>query len=190
MVAESRPPTAEEETSATYCTVHTDRETLLTCIRCERPFCHECMQHTEAGLICHECLGVLPPEVRRRNLAIREVLFLTGIATSFGLAQMLLSSLGPILLIGIGVLAGWLMGRRLRDQWQRDRRPNVLLLGASGALQGTILAAMVVVGLSGLGLLNLGNSSGGLVDTISLIVQSVFYLVGMIAGLVWSMTRR
>ncbi len=189
-MAESRPPTAEAESTAIRCTVHSDRETLLTCIRCERPFCRECMEHTEAGLICHECLGLPPPEVQRRNLAIREVLYITGIAAIFGVVQLLLSSLGRIPLIVIGVLAGWLIGRRLRDQWRRDRRPNVLMLGASGALQGTILAAMVVVGLSGLGIVSLGNSSGGLVDTIALVRQSIFYLAGAIAGLVWSITRR
>ncbi len=148
------------------------------------------MEHVEAGLICHECLGLPPPEIQRRNLAIREVVFLTGIASIFGLVQLLLSSLGQIPLVLIGVLAGWLIGRRLRNQWQRDRRSNVLMLGASGALQGTILAAMVVAGLGGLGIIPLGSGASGLGVTIALVIQSTFYLVGTIAGLLWSVTRR
>ena len=189
-MAKSPPPPAGAGSSATNCTVHLDRETLLTCIRYERAYCHECMEHGEAGLICHECLGLPPPEVQRRNLVIREVVFLTGIASIFGLVQLLLSSLGQIPLALIGVLAGWLIGRRLRRQWQRERRSNVLMLGASGALQGTILAAMVVAGLGGLGIVPLGNGLSGLGVTIALIIQSTFFLVGTIAGLLWSVTRR
>lgn len=189
-MAESKSPPAGEDSTATHCTVHSDRETLLSCIRCERAYCRECMEHVEAGLICHECLGLPPPEVQRRNLAIREVVFLTGIASIFGLVQLLLSSLGQIPMILIGVLAGWLMGRRLRGQWQPDRRSNVLTLGGSGAVAGTILAAMVVAGLGGLGVISLGGGSGGLEITIALVLQSTFYLVGTIAGLLWSVTRR
>ncbi len=148
------------------------------------------MEHVEAGLICHECLGLPPPEVQRRNLAIREVVFLTGIASIFGLVQLLLSALGPIPMMLIGALAGWLMGRRLRGQWQRGLRSDVFMLGAGGALAGTILAAMVVAGLGGLGIISLGGGSGGLGVTIALVLQSTFYLVGTIAGLLWSVSRR
>ena len=189
-MAEPKSPPAGEDSTATHCTVHLDRETLLTCIRCERSYCRECMEHVEAGLICHECLGLPPPEVQRRNLAIREVVFLTGIASIFGLVQLLLSALGPIPMMLIGALAGWLMGRRLRGQWQRGLRSDVFMLGAGGALAGTILAAMVVAGLGGLGIISLGGGSGGLGVTIALVLQSTFYLVGTIAGLLWSVSRR
>ena len=189
-MAEPKSPPAGEDSTATHCTVHLDRETLLTCIRCERSYCRECMEHVEAGLICHECLGLPPPEVQRRNLAIREVVFLTGIASIFGLVQLLLSALGPIPMMLIGALAGWLMGRRLSGQWQRGLRSDVFMLGAGGALAGTILAAMVVAGLGGLGIISLGGGSGGLGVTIALVLQSTFYLVGTIAGLLWSVSRR
>ena len=187
-MAESGPPAAETETTTTVCTVHADRETLLTCIRCERPFCRECMEHFEAGLICHECLGLPPPEVQRKNAAIREVLFLTGIASIFGLIQMFIGPLSWFAIL-LGVLAGWMIGRRLRASWQHSRRLNVYLLGASGLVQGTILAAMVRIGLGGLGILALPAAFGGLQGIITLVIVSFSYLLAAMAALAWSVTR-
>src|SRR3989304_4817997 len=102
-----------ETTTVAFFTVHSDRATLLTCIRCERPFCHECMEHTEAGLICHKCLGLPPPEVQRKNAARPEVLSLTAIAAAIALIQLFLNPFSVLAVI-LGGAAGWVVGGRLR----------------------------------------------------------------------------
>src|SRR5437762_14092606 len=40
------------------CVRHPHRETLVSCGRCGRPFCPECLIHTPAGQRCYECAGV------------------------------------------------------------------------------------------------------------------------------------
>ncbi|MGK5627550.1 rhomboid family intramembrane serine protease [Streptomyces sp. URMC 123] len=38
------------------CYRHSDRETGITCTRCERPICHECMVDASVGFHCPECV--------------------------------------------------------------------------------------------------------------------------------------
>ncbi len=45
--------------SSRVCSRHSDREMLLTCRRCGRPYCAECLLQTHAGLHCHECAEVI-----------------------------------------------------------------------------------------------------------------------------------
>ena len=123
-------------------------------------------------------------------MAIRQVLHVTGIGAIFGLLQLILWPFGPLFLLVMGVLAGWLIGRRLRRSWRGDGRQKVLMLGVSGVFQGAILAAMVVVGLGEIGILSNMSSSGGFAHTLGLMAQSITYLAGAIAGLLWAIMRR
>jgi hypothetical protein len=41
-----------------YCANHPKTQTLLRCIRCERPFCTKCLVRTPVGFRCRECLNI------------------------------------------------------------------------------------------------------------------------------------
>ena len=174
--------------TVTFCTVHSDRETLLTCIRCERPFCHECMEHTEAGLICHECLGLPPPEIQRKNAARREVLSLTATAAVIALIQLFLNPFSVLAVI-LGGAAGWLMGGRLRRARGRGLRTAALLVGAGSLLAGTLLAAMVRLSLSVLGDFPALASMDFFSGTIRLVIASAFYLFAGAVAMLWTLAR-
>lgn len=92
---------------------HCGQATLLECIRCSRPYCQDCLQRVDAGLICFECLGQLPPDKARRRRALKESLTLTGIATAANVIFLLVANFdfsSPLALIA-GVGAGWLSAR-------------------------------------------------------------------------------
>jgi hypothetical protein len=54
--------------AARTCTNHPDRETLVSCGRCLRPFCTQCLIHTPAGQRCYECAGVRKDYARRASV--------------------------------------------------------------------------------------------------------------------------
>ena len=47
-------PTTEQQTP--HCYVHTDRETYITCARCGRPICPDCMVAAPVGFQCPACV--------------------------------------------------------------------------------------------------------------------------------------
>jgi membrane associated rhomboid family serine protease len=49
------------------CSRHPDRLTGLSCVRCGRPFCPQCLREASVGYQCVECVGAARPETYRRH---------------------------------------------------------------------------------------------------------------------------
>ena len=73
----------EEDHQGPVCVRHKDRHTLLSCVRCGRPACTECLIPASVGFHCVDCIkenGGLAPQVRRAQRASKPVVTITIIA--------------------------------------------------------------------------------------------------------------
>jgi hypothetical protein len=130
------------------CTTHPDRETLVACGRCLRPFCTQCLIHTPAGQRCFECAGVRRDYVQRA--ATRRFLSAFGAMLLGGAISTLL---GGFFSLFIAFAAGGAAGQTLSPAITRHNRPwvyipAVLVLLAGGWL-GFSLGILVRVLLTG-----------------------------------------
>lgn len=83
-------PAADTPTETLYCYRHTDRETGLRCIQCERPICAECATPTPVGQLCPECRR----ERRPRNYQVSAGNVILG-----GLVALLATALASFLVL-------------------------------------------------------------------------------------------
>lgn len=120
-----------------YCTRHPNRETLISCGRCGRPFCTECLIHTAAGLRCYECAGV------RRDAYQRAVVW--QVARAFGTIVLgaAISSVAGFFAFIIGAFAGGVAGQALAGLVTRRTRGFVYLTALVVVLAGAILGFAV-----------------------------------------------
>ena len=136
MTASASAPPAEPATPASsegrrYCVRHPQRETLVGCGRCERPFCTECLIHTPAGQRCYECAGV------RRNsaqVAAGSALLKAGLIMFVG---GLIASFGGLFGLLIGAFAGNMAGQTVSPFSTRHTRSWVLPLAGIICFAGT-----------------------------------------------------
>lgn len=96
------------------CYRHPDRKTWVTCGRCGRPLCPDCMRHGPVGVRCDECLR--PPRMVMSGGTPEHV----GIAVGVGVGQALF---WVVLLILSGLLGGTFA-------------PNIFLSGIAGGMVG------------------------------------------------------
>lgn len=123
-----------------YCTRHPDRETLVSCGRCGRPFCPECLIHTPAGQRCYECAGVRRDAVQR---AAATRFFQAAGVSALGAA--IGGLLGSVLFILVAALvSGSVVGQILSHSVNRKTRQFVYLAGLLALVAGAILGWTVV----------------------------------------------
>jgi hypothetical protein len=115
------------------CVRHPNRETLVSCGRCGRPFCPDCLVHTPAGQRCYECAGV------RRHAAGADA----SSALLKGLGVVVLgAAIGSITgLMGllVGAVTGDIAGRAVGPSVNRHTRKVLYPLCFVGVLVGTML---------------------------------------------------
>ena len=88
------------------CSRHSDREMLLTCRRCGRPYCAECLLQTHAGLHCHECAEV----IRSSRPAVSKLT--TWLAVLVGIV---------VVGVVVGAAVTGLIDLSVLDEWLPDR---------------------------------------------------------------------
>jgi len=147
----------QNETAPT-CYRHPDRETWVSCGRCGKPLCTDCMMHGPVGIRCRECLlpqgqgvglgaGIVDPEDLRKALIAGAMLACAWAVVIFGLSAYLgiyaFRWLPPnYLLAGIaGATVGWLIRDRCHGMWNQTTTRTALLLG----LAIPLLAAVGVI---------------------------------------------
>src|SRR3954465_1106448 len=97
------------------------RETLVSCGRCGRPFCPECLIHSPAGQRCYDCAGV-----RRRAAGVTATSALLKAFGVVGLGAAIGSIAGLMgLLVGgvTGQLAGQIVGPSVNRHTRRVLYP-------------------------------------------------------------------
>jgi hypothetical protein len=132
------------------CFYHPDRETRVSCGRCDRPLCPDCVRHGATGVRCKECISLSPAE---RGLASRQqirnalVAALAAAAVGglvFGLVDWVNVVTGLALGFGVGLAAFHASGRH--------RDISIQTLAGGSALVGLLLAAVVSsIGMPGAG---------------------------------------
>jgi len=124
------------------CFKHPDRETLVSCGRCGRGLCPDCVRHGVTGVRCQDCIRLSP---REQGLATpkqlwRAVASAAAVGLSGGVALGLLGFLNIIgsFLLGLAVgAAAFLASGRHRD-------PTVQGAAGAIALLGVLVGAVVV----------------------------------------------
>jgi len=124
------------------CFYHRDRETRVTCGRCERPLCPDCVHHGATGVRCKECISLSP---RERGLADpqqirRATLAAFGTAVAGGLALALIGWVSFI----TSALLGFAVGAVAFRASGRHRDMTIQAGAAAMALIGILLAAVLV----------------------------------------------
>ena len=128
------------------CFYHPDRETQVSCGRCGRPLCPDCVRHGATGVRCEECIR---PSPRERGVASGEQIARACVAA---LAAGTVGGLVLGRLPWVNVLSALLLGFGVGSAafLASGRRRNVAIQGIGGGMAfAGILLAVVVSSLSG-----------------------------------------
>ena len=112
------------------CYRHADRLTRLSCGRCGKPLCPECVRHGPVGVRCRECLMPVRKEYAEFAAPQR-----TGLALAAG-------ALLAIVWVGLFVWLGIRMAVSPEDfplDLAMVATPNLLLSGVAGGLVGWVI---------------------------------------------------
>jgi len=134
-----------------FCHYHPDRETNVTCGRCGRPLCPDCVRHGATGVRCEECLR---PSPRARGLATTHQLVRAAAAAlaAGAVGGALLGLVGWVDLFS-GLLLGFAVGSAALLAGQRHRDVSIQGIAGLAALAGLLLAAVIA---------SLGTAHGGI----------------------------
>ena len=158
-------PTLEKKTPTCY--RHPDRETWVTCGRCGKPLCPDCMMHGPVGVRCRECLlpqgkGIVlleATQIRRAGriaalVAVGWIFLLSAVTVIIGFTQVGLLKGGvwtPNILLSMiaGGMVGWVIWRICQRTWNAATIRTAALLGASIPVLATIVVSVLLVRLTG-----------------------------------------
>ena len=132
-------------TGGRVCTNHPDRETLVSCGRCLKPFCTACLLHTAAGQRCYECAGVRKNYAQRAGLvrfsqAFGALVIGAAVATMLGFFSFFVAGMA-------GSYAGQLMSpavTRHTRPWVYIPVALVVFLGTWAGWSLAVIARLIV----------------------------------------------
>ena len=143
------------------CFYHPDRETRVSCGRCGRGLCPDCVRHGATGVRCKECISLSPVE--------------RGVASSQQIRNALLAAIGAAAFAGLtfgwldwvnvvsGAALGFAVGAAAFYASGRHRDASIQAAAGATALVGVLLAAVI----SSLGVPGVGGQLGRALVSIS-----------------------
>lgn len=157
------------------CFYHPNRETRVSCGRCDRPLCPDCVRHGATGVRCKECITLSPAE---RGLANRQQIR-TALAAALGAAAVggLVFGLVDWVNVVTGLALGFGVGLAAFHASGRHRDVSIQALAGGSALAGLLLAAVV----SSIGMAGAGGQLGQVLVNISFaqfVMPSLAAIVG------------
>jgi len=127
-----------ENPQTLYCYVHTQRETLLRCNRCERPICQSCAVLTPTGYRCKECVKGQQKIFDTARWWDYPLAFITaGVLSYFG---SIVAGLFGFFVIFIAPVAGMIIAEAVRFVVRRRRSKPIPIT----AVVATVLGGLIV----------------------------------------------
>ena len=168
---------------ALACYRHPDRETYVSCGRCERPICSSCSMMGPVGLRCREC-GTPP---RNPMMSFTPAEFGAGAAAALGagtLAGYVGLQVGFFLSLCIGPIIGGLIAEATLRATGYKRGPLMFLLVGGGIIGGVLAGALIQYalyagqygggGTSAMGAYLASAATGGIVYVIAALFGAVY----------------
>ncbi len=143
------------------CFYHPERETRVSCGRCGRGLCPDCVRHGATGVRCRECISLSPEErglathQQIRNALLAALGAAAPVGLMFGLLDWVNIVSGAALGFAVGVAAFYGSGRH--------RDTTIQAAAGAMALAGVLLAAVI----SSLGMPGVGGQLGAVLVNIS-----------------------
>jgi hypothetical protein len=141
--ADPLPAVADDSVEVLHCYRHPDRETLVRCVRCERPVCAKCQVRHPVGVRCPEC-GL------RRNdplttLAPQGAALAAGTAVLGGmLGAALAASLGILFAVFVGLFGGGAIAEAAQRMAGYKYGRPMLVIVVGGIIVGGVLGQLLL----------------------------------------------
>ncbi len=168
-------------TASLYCSNHPQTETLLRCIRCEKPYCVKCLVRTPVGLTCRACLNQQQSGFYTATVADHTVAAVIGVIASV-IAGAIAAALAGLWLIAIfyAPFAGGVIGEIIRRAIQNRRGQYVAPVAVAAVFIGSAIGTGVFA------LITLLVGRGGLAIALAapLYALRYFFSIGFLVYLV------
>ncbi len=134
-----------EEPAELYCVNHPNRSTLLRCNKCGRPVCMDCVQLTDVGYRCKDCINRVRASFYNIStldypVAVLVSFLVTAAATPVvGVLARMLGFWGFWIALFLGPAAGGALAEIIRQAVGRRRGRYLWLFAGLGVLLGVLM---------------------------------------------------
>jgi hypothetical protein len=172
-----------DQPQALFCYRHPDRETYVSCGRCDRPICSSCSMMGPVGLRCREC-GT-PPRNPLTMFTLAE--FGAGAAAALGagtLAGYVGLQVGFFLSLCMGPIIGGLIAEATMRATGYKRGPLMYLLVGGGIVGGVLVGGLIQYALYA-GQYGAGGASAMSVYLTTAATGGIVYIAAALIGAVY-----